>query len=164
MLQDALIVIDLQRGVHTLEAPLYGLNKVIKGVNDRIDLYREANKAIIFVQHFNETNLVKGSKPWELFSVLKNEPTDSYIDKDTANSFYNTTLLDVLKEKEINSIEFCGAQTEYCVDTAVRFAQGSGYSCYVTPGLHTTSDSELLAAEQIIAHHDNIWRNWFLNN
>lgn len=157
----ALIIIDLQVGVQSSNTPLYNLDNVIKGVNERIQVFRELNYPIIFIQH-NDQELILNTKEWNLFSELGARDTDIYINKTHANSFYNTDLNAKLLELKINSLEICGAQTEYCVDTTIRMAHGLGYSLYMKKGLTTTLNNDLLGAKTIIEHHEKIWNNRFL--
>ncbi|BDP73770.1 hypothetical protein EfmAA96_15550 [Enterococcus faecium] len=42
-----------------------------------------------------------------------------FVRKTHANSFYKTNLSVLLTELDCHSIELCGAQAEYCIDTAV---------------------------------------------
>ncbi|MBQ6445924.1 cysteine hydrolase [Cytobacillus oceanisediminis] len=157
----ALIVIDLQVGVQPSNTPLYNLDNVIKGVNERIQVFRELNYPIIFIQH-NDQELILNTKQWNLFSELDARDTDIYINKTHANSFYNTDLNAKLLELKINTLEICGAQTEYCVDTTIRMAHGLGYSLYMKKGLTTTLNNDLLGAKTIIEHHEKLWNNRFL--
>ncbi|MEK4871211.1 cysteine hydrolase family protein [Niallia sp. FSL W8-1348] len=157
----ALIVIDLQVGVQPSNTPLYNLDNVIKGVNERIQVFRELNYTIIFIQH-NDQELILNTKEWNLFSELDARDTDIYINKTHANSFYNTDLNAKLLELKINTLEICGAQTEYCVDTTIRMAHGLGYSLYMKKGLTTTLNNDLLGAKTIIEHHEKLWNNRFL--
>lgn len=84
------------------------------------------------------------------------------MNKTHANSFYKTELPAILAGLDVQKIEFCGAQTEYCVDTTVRFAHGLGFDCYMVRGLHTTADSDLMDAGTIMAHHESLWDKRFL--
>ena len=59
---------------------------------------------------------------------LDHQPTDYYLLKTHANSFFQTNLQATLTELGVESIEFCGAQTEYCVDTTIRVAHSLGLS------------------------------------
>ncbi|WP_442600343.1 cysteine hydrolase family protein [Neobacillus sp. D3-1R] len=161
MEQTALLIIDLQVGVQPVNAALYNLADVLKGVNERIRLFRENNNPIIFVQH-NESDLVLHSPEWQLFPELDAKETDLYIDKTHANSFYKTELQEQLKRFNINKLEICGAQTEYCVDTTIRMAHGLGYELFMKKGLTTTLNNDLLGAKTIIEHHENLWNNRFL--
>lgn len=157
----ALLIIDLQIGVQPENDQLCNLTNVLNGVNQRIRLHRETNNPIIFVQH-NDNDLLLNSPKWELFPTLDAKETDIYIDKTHANSFYQTELTEQLKKLNITTLEICGAQTEYCVDTTVRMAHGLGYQLFMKKGLTTTLNSELLDAKTIIEHHENLWNNRFL--
>lgn len=161
MQKTALLIIDLQIGVQPENDQLCNLTNVLNGVNQRIRLHRETNNPIIFVQH-NDNDLLLNSPKWELFPTLDAKETDIYIDKTHANSFYQTELTEQLKKLNITTLEICGAQTEYCVDTTVRMAHGLGYQLFMKKGLTTTLNSELLDAKTIIEHHENLWNNRFL--
>ncbi|GED17508.1 hypothetical protein AMI01nite_54990 [Aneurinibacillus migulanus] len=50
----------------------------------------------------------------------------------------------------------CGVQTEYCVDTTVKSAYSHGYKVKLVRDCHSTYNSDVLTAEQIINHHNNI--------
>ena len=47
-----------------------------------------------------------------------------FVRKTHANSFYKTNLKEILDQLSVNRIEFCGAQTEYCMDATIKFAHG----------------------------------------
>ncbi|MBC1456569.1 cysteine hydrolase family protein [Listeria newyorkensis] len=161
MVSDVLVVIDLQNGVNSAEYPLADLERVLDGVNQRIAMYRDAGKPVIFVQHVDE-ELVIGSDAWALMPELDCRHDDIYVNKTHANSFFKTELPAILAGLDVEKIEFCGAQTEYCVDTTVRFAHGLGFDSYMVRGLHTTADSDLMDAGTIMAHHESLWDKRFL--
>ncbi|WP_239256311.1 cysteine hydrolase family protein [Listeria ilorinensis] len=157
----ALVVIDLQKGLHSPEQPLFDLAGVLKGVNDRLAVYRDSGRPVIFIQHHDE-GLPLYSAEWALMDELDVQKDDYLISKTHANSFYQTELAELLVRLCVDEIEFCGAQTEYCVDTTVRMAHGLGYRSFMKKGLHTTVDSELLSAEVIRQHHEVLWGDRFL--
>ena len=158
---DCLIVIDLQRGLHTDSAPLYQLERVLAITNERIAEYRQSALPIIFIQH-EDQELIPTTDSWKLMAPLDNQSSDYYVAKTHANSFYRTTLSKLLTELAVKEIEFCGAQTEYCVDTTIRMAHGLGYQLSMVRGGNTTLDNSELSAKQIIAHHEDIWDQRFL--
>lgn len=158
---DCLIIIDLQNGLHTENQALFQLASVLRITNERIAHYREKNRPIIFIQH-EDQELVPVSAPWKLMPELDNRGDDYYIAKTHANSFYRTTLANLLNDLKVKEIEFCGAQTEYCVDTTVRVAHGLGYKLSMVKGSTTTLDAANLTAKQIIDHHEAIWNQRFL--
>lgn len=53
-----------------------------------------------------------------------------------------------------------GVQSEICIDTTCRRAYSLGYDALVEDG-HSTYDTTLLSAPQIIKHHNHIIGEWF---
>ena len=74
--------------------------------------------------------------------------------KQVINAFYETELLRYLKDIEADHLVIMGCQTEYCIDTAVRTATVNGFDVTLVEDGHSTTDSEVLSAKQIIAHHN----------
>ncbi|GGC91763.1 cysteine hydrolase family protein [Enterococcus wangshanyuanii] len=161
MTNRALIVIDLQNGLEQTGNGLFQLNDVLTGVNQRICAYRKQQQPIIFIQHEDE-ELIPQSHNWQLFEQLDARSEDYYVGKTHANSFFKTVLKQQLDALAVTELEFCGAQTEYCVDTTIRMAHGLGYTNFMKKGLSTTLNNELLGAKTIIQHHEQLWDKRFL--
>lgn len=161
MINNALIVIDLQKGLDRFETGLFQLPELLIGVNQRIARFRKKDRPIIFIQHEDE-DLALNSTAWQLFDQLDARESDFYIRKTHANSFYQTELKELLDRLSVTDLEFCGAQTEYCVDTTIRMAHGLGYTCFMKKGLSTTLNNDLLGAKTIVAHHEQLWDRRFL--
>ncbi|ALS02197.1 amidase [Enterococcus silesiacus] len=161
MKNKALIIIDLQKGLNHFGTGLFHLNEVLAGTNERIADYRNNHLPIIFIQH-EDDDLVADTPDWQLFEQLDARAEDFYIGKTHANAFFQTKLKELLDELSATELEFCGAQTEYCVDTTIRMAHGLGYTCFMKRGLSTTLNNELLGAQTIIQHHENLWNQRFL--
>lgn len=157
----ALIVIDLQNGLENFGTGLFQLTDMLAGVNRRIEDYRNQCLPIIFIQH-EDAELVVESHNWQLFDQLDARSCDFYVGKTHANSFFQTKLKKCLDDLSVTQLEFCGAQTEYCVDTTIRMAHGLGYTCFMKRGLSTTLNNDLLGAQTIIQHHENLWNQRFL--
>lgn len=157
----ALLIIDLQNGVCYQEQPLHHLNELLKRVNQRIKSYREAGRPIIFVQH-NDEDLVQGTKTWQLHPDLQALPaTDYFVQKIHANSFYHTNLQEILQKEQVNELEIWGAQTEYCMDTTIKFAHGLDYKVFIESGSSSTVDNDFMSAEKTIAFYEKIWQGRF---
>ncbi|MNI95871.1 Peroxyureidoacrylate/ureidoacrylate amidohydrolase RutB [compost metagenome] len=77
--------------------------------------------------------------------------------KTKCDSFFKTNLEEVLKEKGIEKLTIVGMQTEFCVDTTIRAAFSKEYKNTFVRGCHTTFDTEVLKAEDIIKHHERTW-------
>ncbi|MBZ2202281.1 MAG: cysteine hydrolase family protein [Liquorilactobacillus hordei] len=159
---DVLMIIDMQNGVCRSSEPLVNLTQVISGIKERIDIYRSQNKPVIFVQH-NDKDLVKNGYNWKIIDDFKVASHDILIQKSHANSFYHTDLQKMLDKHGIRSIEICGAQVEFCVDTTIKMAHGLGYHLEMVRGLTTTTPNQLMTAQQMINfYQDQIWDHRFL--
>lgn len=159
---DVLIVIDMQNGVCYYEDQVIGnFDQIVPRINERIEEYASIKKPIVFVQHIDDY-LEKGSKKWEILPKLNSSRGDSFVEKKHPNSFYQTNLKEVLENYNAESIEICGAETQYCVDSTVKFAHGLGYSVYMQKGLHAAWDSELMTADKTIRFYENIWDGNFV--
>ena len=158
---EALLVIDLQTGVCLSKTKsIDHLFELISLVNTRIQEYADRNRPVIFIQHHDE-ELVSGSPAWQIMPQLNT--SDAYfIEKTHANSFYQTELKKLLEELSISTIEICGAQTQYCVDTTVKFAHGLGYKIVMQSGATITYDTEFMTARQTISFYESIWNNRFV--
>lgn len=96
------------------------------------------------MQH-NDEDLVADSLAWQIIPAFRVQPTDTVVQKTHANVFYSHQLA-------AESLEICGAQTEYCVDTTTKVGYRIGYDLEMTPGLTPT-------AEQTIAFYKGIWNH-----
>lgn len=159
---DVLMVIDLQDGVcYSGEEHLYELDALLEKVNYRIAVYRRLNKPIIFVQHGDE-ELVPEEEAWAMHANLDVQDQDYFVRKTHANSFYQTTLKTVLDQLSVQKIEFCGAQTEYCMDATVKFAHGLGYENVMYKKATSTLNNSFMSAKDTISFYENIWNNRYL--
>ncbi|GLC88879.1 cysteine hydrolase family protein [Lysinibacillus piscis] len=160
---DVLMVIDLQNGVcYDNGEYLFDLQNLLTKVNSRISLYRQSHKPIIFVQHCDET-LVPEGEQWAIHTNLDVQEQDFIIQKTHANSFYHTNLKNLLDQLAVHRIEFCGAQTEYCMDATIKFAHGLGYENVMVQKATSTFNNPLLSAKETIDFYENIWDRRFLN-
>lgn len=80
--------------------------------------------------------------------------SEPIIDKWQSCAFQKTSLHEHLQRAEVDTVAIAGMQTEYCVDTACRAAAALGYQVVLAADAHTTFDTAVLSAAQIIAHHN----------
>ncbi|MEG0471058.1 MAG: cysteine hydrolase family protein [Solibacillus sp.] len=158
---DVLIVIDLQNGVCYSGDHLFDLQNLLVKVNNRIALYRTLHKPIIFVQHCDE-DLVPEEELWLIHANLDVQEHDFFVRKIHANSFYKTNLKSILDKLAIQRIEFCGVQTEYCIDATIKFAHGLGYENSMVQNATSTLNNPFMSAKGTIDFYENIWNNRFL--
>ncbi|MBS7576318.1 MULTISPECIES: isochorismatase family protein [unclassified Enterococcus] len=158
---DALVIIDLQNGVCKSEELIYNFHELVRLVNHRVAQYQKDNKAIIIIQHCDET-LLQGSYEWEVVPEL-NIPTNVHkVIKTHADSFFKTNFQSLLKKLKVTEMEICGAQTEYCIDTTIKVAHALGYHIQMQHGATTTYDNPYMHAQATINFYEGIWHQRFV--
>jgi nicotinamidase-related amidase len=165
MSKPALIIIDMQVGIlEDINYPIFQSQKLIDNINYLIEKARRNDALIIFVRHTEVAGspLEIHQPGWQISPYLHQQSNDLIIDKNTPDSFYETTLRDVLDQQEIKSLIITGVQTEYCIDTTCRSAFALGYGTILIEDGHSTCDSNTLLADQIIRHHNQVLGNWFV--
>lgn len=158
MNKTALLIIDVQVAMFSYENEYpYNGNTVLNNIREMLFKARENNIPVIFVQHTTTNDeFIKDSKTWRIcpeIAPLEGEPV---IQKTQRDSFYRTNLKEVLQKLEVDKLIVMGMQTEFCVDTTCRIAYSSGYELTLVQDAHTTFDSPLLSAEQIVSHHNSV--------
>lgn len=156
MTKKALVVIDVQEALFAYdEFPVYRSEELFKNIGALIENARQHNVPIIFVRH-NDDEMLFGSHLWQVHKRLNALETDIYVNKQKPDSFFETNLKEVLVQEKIDEIYVCGMQTEYCVDTTCRSAASQKIDTFLVEDAHSTYDSPVLKAEQIVSHHNNI--------
>lgn len=165
-MKQALLIIDVQEIFFDLpENALYQRNQLTTQIDQLIAKARTAHCPVVFIQHTSYTEgdeLYVDTPEWEIYHQLDRHADDPVFRKTRWDAFYQTELLAWLQEHQIEQIIFAGAQTEFCIDTSLRAAYSLGYQQNIVIQNGTsTLDSTVLRADQIIAHHENIWNGRF---
>ena len=158
----ALLLIDVQRGLFE------GKWAVHEALPTVLRLQQVAYKAVaagvpcFFVQHVESEGepLAEGSEGWALMPQLTDMPHRA-IQKRRPSAFQHTDLHARLQAAGITHLLLGGAQTECCVDTSCRVARELGYEVSLLSDGHSTNDSPVLRASQIIGHHNQILGSMF---
>ena len=160
-MNQALVIIDVQEGFFSdPNYPVYNEDELINNINLLIENFRKLDEKIIFIQHIDE-DLIKDTKPWEVYSKVHSQSDDIYINKTTPDSFYKTDLLKVLKTNNIDSIVIVGLQTDYCIDATCKSAFGKEIPSILVSDGHSTYDNTFMTADRIIDSHNKIIGRWF---
>jgi nicotinamidase-related amidase len=155
--KQALLVIDAQQELiegNEKENSVYKKEQLLNTINLVIEKAKESDALVAFVR---DTDV--GGGEGEGFQVHKNinvPPSSMIFDKKATNSFHGTPLLAYLKVNGIEHLVIMGCQTEYCIDSAVRTATINGFDVTLVADGHSTRDSTVLSAEQIINHHNKV--------
>lgn len=157
---DALLVIDLQNGV-VAGGDARFLASMVAKINCQLSLYSQNGKPIIIIQH-NDDQLVQESQAWKVIDELQIPANAYFIQKTHANSFYETNLQKILASLNVKTIQICGAQVEYCVDTTIKMAHGIGYSLEMQRDTTFTLDNDYMDGAQTRRLYEDIWNDRFL--
>ncbi|PKM69378.1 MAG: cysteine hydrolase [Firmicutes bacterium HGW-Firmicutes-19] len=165
MSKSALIIIDMQVGILAdIDYPIFQSQKLIDNINHLIEKARRKDALIIFIRHTEATGspLEIHQPGWQITPDLHQQSNDLFIEKYTPDSFYKTSLRDILDQQDVKRLIITGVQSEYCVDTTCRSAFALGYETILIEDGHSTCDSNFLFADQIIKHHNQVLGTWFV--
>lgn len=150
-----LLIIDAQQELiegNPEKKAVFNKEQLIRNINLVIEKAGKSDIPVVFVR---DLDVAEGKG--EGFQVHNeiNIPKDAKIfDKTATNSFHGTGLLNHLKSHEVEHVVIMGCATQHCIDTAVRTATINGLDVTLVGDGHSTTDSDVLSAEQIINHHN----------
>ncbi|MHC3474571.1 isochorismatase family protein [Streptomyces sp. 7R007] len=147
----ALLVIDMQTA---LLSDAHDVAACLHTVADLAERARCAGVPVVYLRQ----RLPDG--PADLTDVhpaVAPRPGDAVLDKDSADSFLDTGLGDLLDARDVCRVIVTGFATEYCVDSTGRGALSRGYDLVLVSDGHTTPErppGAAPSAAQVIAHHN----------
>lgn len=149
----AFLIIDTQVGV---VEHAYAKEQMLENIKTLLTQARERHVPVVYVQHEEPQGyqLEPGTPAWQIHPSISPREGEPIVHKQSPDSFYDTTLQEVLQAQGIKHLIVVGAQSNYCVDTTTRRALSMGYDVTLVSDAHTTDDSDALTAQQIIAHHN----------
>jgi nicotinamidase-related amidase len=142
---EAFLIIDMQEGYIGDKRETEAFANTVTHINYVSDLFRKAGKPVIFVKDISEGD----TSEYDYVSELVKIKEDDEIKKLDNNSFWNTTLHELLQKKNVDFIVLAGQAAEYCVTATYFGALERGYKTVmlqngilaVTPsGLETIND------------------------
>ena len=155
----ALVVIDVQRGM--FEIPGFRIHDgeaTVERIADLVARARAGGVPVFFVQHDGGPDhpFHPGKPGFPFHEKLTPRAGDDVTVKHRGSAFNATEFDAKLKAAGIDTLVVCGMQSEYCVDSAVRGAVERGYRVMLVADGHTTGDSGVLKAEDIVAHENEM--------
>ena len=100
-------------------------------------------------------------KTLNIHPTIQPNKGDVIVQKQSPDAFHETSLHDELTKRQVEHLYVAGLQTEYCVDTTCRRAFSLSYRVTLVEDAHSTWDSPVLGAQQIINHHNQVLGGWF---
>ncbi len=159
----ALLIIDVQIGLFNIkDFPIFQEEQLIKNIQTLLDKARKVKVPIFYIQHNDPKGkrLENGTENWKIRSEITPRFGDIIIQKYNSDSFLGTNLDEELHKRDITRLVIAGLATPMCIDTTVRSAVSHGYNVILIQDAHSTLDSEVLKASQIVAHHNDVLQ-WF---
>lgn len=152
--QPALLIVDVQS--YMVEHAYQG-NALLARIETLLARARAQQLPVIFIRHCEEEGEFQvGTPTWQIHPAIAPLESEPVFDKYACDSFLGTPLHEELQRKQIGQLAIVGMQTEYCIDTTSRRAISLGYDVTLVSDGHSTLDSRVLKAEQIIAHHNAV--------
>jgi nicotinamidase-related amidase len=154
----ALLVIDVQNGV-VAGAPRR--DDVIANINALIAKARTQEVPVIWVQHSDDGDLLRGSENWQYVPELARDDGEPLVHKRYGDSFEATELEELLAERGVGHLVVTGAQTDACIRSTLHGAFTRGYDVTLVGDAHTTEDLSAWGApppEQVITHTNLYWK------
>ncbi|MFW9918042.1 MAG: cysteine hydrolase family protein [Candidatus Thorarchaeota archaeon] len=160
----ALVIMDMQQCNFDNQHPIVGGDSLLGVAKELIQKARAADIPIVYVLNDGGKGAwdESGTPGWEIHSDITPNEGDILIEKTTPDAFHQTGLEEVLNIRSIKNLVVMGLQTEFCIDTTCRRGSILGYSIVLVRDGHSTWDSDILSASQIIAHHSSILGDWFV--
>lgn len=163
-MKSALLIIDVQNIMFIYEEGVYKKVEVLDNIYTLLQEARKMEVPVFFVQHTSLTEgdeFSRGAETWHIHEKIAPLPDEPVIEKNYWDSFQDTKLKEELDKKGITNLIIAGMQTEFCMDTTCRRAFSLGYKNILASDAHTTFDSKVLKAKDIIDHHSSIWHGRF---
>jgi nicotinamidase-related amidase len=154
---EALVIIDVQRGMFSFpDMQPHDAEGTVGRIADLLAQARSTATPVFFVQHEGEVGhpLERGTNGFPFHEALTPLDSESVTAKRHCNAFQETSLESALRADGIASLIVTGMQSNYCVDTFVRAAKERGFDIRLVADGHTTFDTPVLSADQIVAHHN----------
>ncbi len=133
----ALLVVDVQNDVMSASV---NSEQVVATISSLVDRARAADVPVVWVRHHAEQELVEGSPGWQIVPELTPADGEAIVEKTFGDSFAETDLDDVLKQRGVESLVLCGAQTDACVRSTFYGGLYRGYPMTLVTDAHTTED------------------------
>lgn len=158
----ALVVIDVQQGMFRDPLRPYRSDELLARLRALQGRARAAGIPVFHVQHAGGEGepLARGTIGFAIHPDVAPIPGEEVVVKDRCDAFLGTGLDARLRASCIGRLMIAGMQTEFCVDTTTRAAFAHGYKVVLAADAHSTFDSAVLMAPQIVAHHNAVLRDF----
>ncbi len=144
-MNEALILIDIQNDYFIGgKNVLFQAEQAAFRAKLVLDYWRQCAYPVYHVKHINPEKergfFIENTIGAEINDAVKPLEREKIIVKHAPNSFYKTSLMDELKEKQIVRLTVCGMMSHMCIDTTVRAARDLGFETTLIQDACATKD------------------------
>lgn len=132
-MKEALLLIDIQNDYFpggSME--LSGMEDAAEKAADLLNAFRTTGKPVFFIRHLSARPgaafFIPGTPGADIHASIQPLPEETVVEKHFPNSFFQTELLQRLKEENVTNLVICGAMSHMCIDTTVRAAKELGFT------------------------------------
>jgi len=133
----SLLIIDVQQALFERGKPIYQAVRLLENLNLAMERARQAGALVIFVQHENESFLMKDTPGWQLHPGLDILKGDRFVQKHHPSAFQGTDLAEILVERNVDRLVIGGLVSHGCVRATVLDSLSRGYSVVLLQDGHS---------------------------
>ena len=112
---------------------------------------RASGTPVFFVRHQEGENMKPGAPGFPFGDKLTPQAGDDLTVKTKSSAFHGTDFDAKLKKAGVSELIITGMQSEYCVTSAIRGAYERGYAITLVCDAHSTGDTKVAKAKDIVA-------------
>ncbi|MGC8928044.1 MAG: cysteine hydrolase family protein [Myxococcota bacterium] len=139
----ALIIVDVQNYFFKKGSYAYikGSENIIRPINNLIELFSNKRKDVVFTMQTFPISPSHPMRRWwrrlpkgdecRLFDRLILPKRKIIVEKEFYSVFFNTDLDELLFNRKVKRLFFCGVMTHLCVETSIRDAFMRGYESFL---------------------------------
>lgn len=135
--KSAFLVIDVQQGLFERSAPIYKADDVLKKINLLAGKAHQRNTPVVYIQHANDSTLIKGTREWQFHDQIQPQEDDFHIHKQHVNAFEQTELHQILQDHQVDTIIVSGLVTHACVTATCLGGLELGYKVILAKDAHS---------------------------
>ncbi|MEF2967187.1 isochorismatase family protein [Paenibacillus sp. M1] len=125
-MKPALLIIDMQKGFTAGPRARGEIGEACEYINATANLFRKAELPIVIIQDI-EAREDGGAEGFDLIPEIAVSGTELRVEKEWPNSFLQTPLEQLLKDREIDFVVVCGFAAEHCVTFTFNGARERGF-------------------------------------
>lgn len=140
----ALLVIDVQQALFKRSTPIYQAEQLLHNINALVERAHRSGVLVVYIQHANQSLLVKGSEDWQLHPQMQPTEADLRIHKRHGSAFQDTALEQELTARGVHRLVVTGLVTHGCVKTTCLDAKRLGYDVVLASDAHSNYSKQAL--------------------